>query len=145
MSKNKTCDIKKYLPTKNNFYNFLFNFILLSLTLIVGNYYINFELQGINQQKIEQQNLIEKRNDFIKEFTELGQRRIYLAENYFWNVRNKENKEILSRSWENYMGAVSEWNNKNLLNPIFIKYYFGESSQNEFYNNLGSRPSETMI
>jgi len=39
----------KFLPTKDNIYSFLFNLILLVLTLLIGSYYINYQLLKINQ------------------------------------------------------------------------------------------------
>ena len=126
----------KYLPSKNTIYQFLFNILLLFTTLLIGNYYISAKLFDINQAKLERKNFIEKQNEFVRGFTVLGQARIYLAENYFYNYINKENDDVLKRSWQQYMGAVQEWNKENLLNPIFIKYYFGEKMQDEFYNDL---------
>lgn len=124
----------KFLPTKDNIYNFLFNLILLAFTLLVGGYYINYQLLRINQRNVESQNLIETRNEFIKEFTELGQKRIYLAEQYSSNVKNNESNTVLDRSWLDYMNAVEDWNGHNLLNPLFLKYYFGTEYRDEFYN-----------
>jgi len=132
----------KFLPTKDNIYSFIFNLILLGLTLIIGGYYINYQLVKINQQNASQQNLIEKRNEFIKEFTVSGQKRIYLAEQYSQNLRNHESEQVLNRSWENYMNAVEDWNSRNLLNPLFISYYFGNENRNEFYNVLAINISE---
>lgn len=128
--------MKKFLPSKNNIYNFLFNLILLTITLVFGNFYINHKLLIIDQNKLEQKNLIEKKNEFIKNFTKLGQSKIYLSENYYYNKINSEEEHVLSRSWENYMNSIAMWNSENLLNPIFIKYYFGEKMQDRFYNNL---------
>lgn len=34
------------------------------------------------------------------------------------------------------MNAVKLWSKENLLNPIFIKYYFGNEMQHEFYNKV---------
>ncbi len=129
-------NIKKYLPTKENVYHFISNFTLLIITLSVGHYYINNRLQKINRSEIIQQELINQQTNFIKNFVKLGQSKIYQAENYYNNNLAKENQTVLIRSWENYMYTVKLWNKENLLNPIYIKLYFGNEMQNEFYNNL---------
>lgn len=127
---------KDYLPNKNNTHNFIFNLLLLMVTLLLGNFYIGNKLAMLNQEKVEQQNLINKREEFIKNFAEIGQRRIYLAEVYYKNFKAKENTIITDESWYNYMESVRDWNYKNLLNPIFIGYYFGQENKEYFYQDL---------
>lgn len=129
-------NIKFKKPSRDVFYTFVFNFILLGLTLWIGGYYINTKLLEIDQKKTEQQNTIKEKSEFVKNFTKLIQSRIYLSENYYQNVRAKEKEATLNRSWENYMNAVKLWSEENLLNPIFIKYYFGDEMQHEFYNEV---------
>ncbi|MCK4918925.1 MAG: hypothetical protein KAS01_00910 [Candidatus Pacebacteria bacterium] len=123
-------------PSSDVIYTFIFNFSLLVITLWIGSYYIGSKLLEIDQKKTEQQNSIETKNEFIKKFTKLIQSRIYLSENYYLNIEVGESEDVLNRSWENYMDSVRFWNEENLLNPIFIKYYFGDEMQNEFYNEV---------
>ena len=127
---------KKYLPAKSVIWNFIFNLTLLIVTLLVGNYYISTRIFDINQEKLEKQNFIEKQNEFINNFTKIGQSRIYLAERFYYDSINNEDTDTIQKSWNDYMKATIGWNKNNLLNPIFIKYYFGDNMQEEFYNNL---------
>jgi hypothetical protein len=126
----------KFIPSKEIIYQFISNLILLILTLFIGNYYISYKLQKIEGVVIEQKKQIENKIEFVKNFTKLGQSRIYQAENYIENKKNSETEEVLIRSWENYMDAVKLWNEENLRNPIFIKLYFGLEMQKEYYNDL---------
>ncbi len=34
------------------------------------------------------------------------------------------------------MTSVSQWNETNLLNPLFLKEYFGEKYQKQYYDDL---------
>lgn len=126
--------IKK--PSHDVVYTSVFNLFILIITLWIGNYFIGSKLLEIDQKKTEQQNSIETKNEFVKKFTKLIQSRIYLSENYYQNIETRENEDVLNRSWENYMDSVRLWNEENLLNPIFIKYYFGDEMQNEFYSEV---------
>jgi len=130
---------KNYLPNKNNIYNFIFALIILTTTFFIGNWYIPKKLNEINHEKIKNQNLSEKREDFIKNFTKLGQNRIYLAEVYYRNKKESEKIDILDRAWENYYNSVMLWNEENLLFPLFIKDYFSNDLQKEFYDVLQKR------
>jgi len=127
---------EKYKPDKNTFYTFIFNLILLLITFAVGDSYINYKLLNVEQTRIEQQNLIQQKNQFVNDFANSIQKRTYLAENYYYNKKNNENDDVLKRSWEDYMKAVIFWNENNLSNPIFIKYYFGNKAQEDFNNLL---------
>ena len=91
--------LNKLKPSRDVFYTFVFNLILLVFTLWIGGYYINAKLLEIDQKKTEQQNMIKERSEFVKNFTKLIQSRIYLSENYYQNVRAKEKEAILNRSW----------------------------------------------
>ena len=127
---------KYWVPPRESFHNFIFNSILLIFTLWLGYLIIPSVLQKSNFERLEEQNYIEKRNEFLKEFTYLGQSRIYLAERYFKNIKAGENEEILKNSWDQYMESVVAWNNTNLLNPIFIAYYFNNDAKDDYYNKL---------
>lgn len=126
----------KFLPNNETIYQFISNLILLGITLLIGNYYINHKLQSVNLINVENQKQIENKIEFVKHFTMLGQSRIYQAENYIKNKKSFENSEIIVRSWEDYMNTIKLWNEENLRNPIFIKLYFGIEMQNEYYNQL---------
>ena len=123
-------------PSYDIIYTFIFNLALLLMTLFVGNYFIGAKLLEIDQKKTEQQITMVEKREFIKNFTKVIHSRIYLSENYYQNVKSKENEDILNRSWENYMNSVQLWNKENLSNPIFIKYYFGDEMQDKFYNEV---------
>lgn len=125
-----------FIPSKDILYTFVFNLLLLVVTLLIGYYYIPAVLQRNDNERIKEQNYLEKKNEFLKDFTELGQSRIYLAERYFKNVKATETPEIIKKSWDDYMTAVIAWNKKNLLNPIFLSYYFNNEAKDEYYNNL---------
>lgn len=137
--KYKKSNIKKYkllLPKKETFYTFLFNLVLLIITLVFGYLKIPEILQKSNFERLKEQNFIEKRNEFLKEFTYLGQSRIYLAERYYKNLEAVERDDVLKDSWDKYMNSVVLWNNTNLLNPIFIAYYFNNDAKDDYYNEL---------
>ena len=127
---------RKLLPTKDFVYSFVSGLILLGLTLIIGSYWIPYNLARFDHENSLRQNLIENRNQFIKEFTQTGQKRIFLAERFVQNLKNHESKQVIENSWDDYMGAVVDWNSRNLLNPIFISYYFDSNLQKEYYDTL---------
>lgn len=129
-------NIKPLLPSKDIFYTFVFNLVLLGLTLGLGYMYIPKLLQDNSFNRIEAQNRIEKRNEFLKDFTYLGQSRIYLAERYYKNKKACEDSSLLQVSWDDYMAGVKSWNNTNLLNPIFITHYFNNTAKDDYYNKL---------
>ncbi len=132
----KNKNIKNWKPSKDVFYTFVFNFILLAFTLWLGYLLIPGILQEASFRRIKDQNKLEKRNEFLKEFTSLGQSRIYLAERYYKNITANESEEVLNKSWSEYMESVIAWNNTNLLNPIFITHYFNNTAKDDYYNKL---------
>lgn len=127
---------KNLKPSKNSVYSFIFNFILLVITLSLGYYYIPHELQKFNQENVYQQDFIKSKNEFIRRFTILGQSRIYQAERYYKNIKENESKDVINKSWNDYMITVIDWNKENLLNPIFLNYYFNNKVKDEYNNDL---------
>lgn len=129
--------ILKYLtPSRGELQRFVTSLILLGITLIAGYFYIPSRLAEISTNNLEQKDILEKKNNFLKHFIILGQSRIYLAENYYLNIKSYETQATLARSWDEYMQSVVAWNKENLLNPIFIGYYFGEEEKDRFNNEL---------
>ncbi|MEA2088906.1 MAG: hypothetical protein U9O55_03655 [Patescibacteria group bacterium] len=127
--------LSKIRPSKNNIYSFLFNALLLSATLWFGHYYIKVKLIKIDQEKIEYQNLVDEKKEFIKNFARLAENKIYSAENFYKNKIGGVDNKILDRSWENYMQATYEWSGEHVLNSVFIGYYFSNELKDE-YNNI---------
>lgn len=124
------------LPEKETVYKFIFGIITVLITAFVGYFFIESQTTRINQNWIEQREWVQERNKFIENFTVLGQRRIYLSENYYINKTTYESPEVLNESWKNYLNSIIAWNEKNLLNPIFIEYYFGKEAKNRFNEQL---------
>lgn len=124
--------MKKLLIDKGAFQAFVFNLILLLITLFLGNYYLTNKINILNNKQIERQNIVTSKKEYIHNFTTLGQSRIYFAESYIKSYESKENLDTLDVSWTKYIQSVNDWNKENLSNSIFIKYYFGSDSKNEF-------------
>jgi len=140
--------LNNYLPSKDNVYNFIFSFILLSITLVLGYFYLPKKLQEYNNQRFEQQNYMEKKNEFIQKLTILGQTRIYNAERFYKNSKENIGKNDLEKSWNDYMQSVVNWNKENISNSIFIGYYFDNSFKDKYNNDLVvrlSRLHETLV
>ncbi len=78
----------------------------------------------------------EHRNTFVENFSRHGQAKIYGAERLFYDLRDGENKDIITAAWNDYMQATKEWNNDNLTSPIFIQYYFNKQIRNEWEFNV---------
>lgn len=126
----------KNLPTKENLYNFFSSLILLSITLFIGNYYVESKQQEIQQRYTNLSTLTKNRYNFINAFTVVGQRRVYFSEKYYLNFVAGETRSTLDQTWREYMTSVSQWNETNLLNPLFLKEYFGEKYQKQYYDDL---------
>jgi hypothetical protein len=110
--------------------------LLIFITAWIGYYLVDLKSADINRQWSEQRELVEQRTKFVQQFTLLGQSRLYYAEVYVLNVESDETKEVLDRSWQNYIEAVSNWNQHNVLNPIFLEEYYGKDLKNKYHDDL---------
>ena len=129
----------KWLPSKDSWWTFAFNSFLLLSTLLIGNYWISNKLNSITATRVEAQSLADKKIQFVSEFTKLGQSRIYLGENFYFNFISVTPESVLDDAWNRYSNAVIEWNSQNLFNPIFIEHYFGHDMRDRFEKQLNPK------
>lgn len=129
-------NLHKLKPSKDNVYQFIFNALLIIITILAGFHFVDSRIATINQNWSERREWVEKKNDFVETFALVGQSRIYLGENYYFNSISGESISKLDSSWEAYMVSVADWNKRNLLNPIFIEYYFDQELKNRYNDSL---------
>ncbi len=67
--------------------------------------------------------------------TKLGQNRIYGAQRFYFDIRDRENAATTGDAWNSYMRATIEWNEANILNPMFLESYFGDKEGRADYEN----------
>lgn len=119
--KNMKKIISAIKPSKDTTYNILGIIFL----VLVGSYLLP---QNISKN--------EARSAFISNFSRMCETRVYLAERYYMNIRDKEKQDVVDVSWKDYMNSVIEWNSENLTTPLFIEYYFGKSVRSIFTEEL---------
>jgi flagellar biosynthesis/type III secretory pathway chaperone len=141
MSNKKEVNEGSWLPDKQTVYSFVFNFLLLTVTLIAGHFYIPQFLEDTEAHRIQAQNLLEKKNAFVAEFSKQGQSRIYLAENFYRITQDDSLSSARTNAWERYFESVVKWNEQNLFNPLFIEEYFGRQMRDRFEQELNPKLS----
>jgi hypothetical protein len=77
----------------------------------------------------EQQN----KQVLIQNLTRIGQTQIYGAQRYWFDVNGKEDSQIISAAWQNYINASFSSNESNILTPMFLEYYFHDKAGRSDY------------
>lgn len=128
----KTNSIKRYLPDKKQFWNFVF----VILGAIVIYFFVDSKTIELSQTWTEQQEIAHQKAVFVEKLSVLGFSRVYYAEVYYLNKTSNESAEVIDKSFELYIDSVAEWNKQNVLNSIFLNKYFGEDVKNNYNDDL---------
>lgn len=98
----------------------IFYLFLGGLIAFIFNCFLNIYI-------LEKQNCYKKtseKQNFVIEYSQLLQKRIYLAEVFFWNVQGDARKDTIIDSWQRYKEATVIWNEKLQTNYILLNRYF---------------------
>jgi hypothetical protein len=93
---------------------FLFNYFLSEKSLEKQNYYID---------RLE-------RKSFVLELCELMQERIYNAEVFCWNIRDRDQPQTILANWDKYKDVTREWQNKLISTNVKLELLFPENKYN---------------
>ncbi|OGC51261.1 hypothetical protein A2982_04155 [candidate division WWE3 bacterium RIFCSPLOWO2_01_FULL_39_13] len=127
--------IKKIIKRKNLVFIWLFvnsPLFLLSLTLVIGNFYLPKLLTKSQLRFQDELRINEAKHEYSISLLNKSWKRLFMAKNFYWNSRLTDFDEGKDQLWDEYYDSVKDWNVSLVGNFFTIEKYYDKNTRDYF-------------